>query len=134
MLNIIWKMDATEIHNHVNKTKTRGRYDLNTTIEVVHRGAMYISISLLSNIVEILELGKEFACRNKINNITGFLIYQSPYFCQYIEGDQIAVDTLLKHIYSDCRHVSMCIIENCTYSNRKYPDWDMEVMIDKTIR
>ena len=130
--DIIWNTNTTDIHNYVDKTKTR-RYDINTNTEVVV-GVMYMSISLLSNIVDILELGKKSACINKTNNITGFLIYQSPYFCQYIEGDKIVVDTLLKQIFKDCRHVSMHITENCTYTNRKYPDWDMQVMIDNKRR
>ena len=145
MLDIKWNTSATDIHNYVNTIKSRTSIvhtthclwpeyykvkDL-TAVDVV--GIMYISVSLLSNIVEILELGKEFADANKDNKITGFLIYQSPYFCQYIEGNKHAVNTLLTHISNDCRHVSMRIIENCTYTNRKYPEWDMEVMIYKKI-
>jgi hypothetical protein len=30
-------------------------------------------------------------------------------------------------------HTFVSIIENCTYTNRKYPEWDMEVMIYKKI-
>ncbi len=135
MLDIEWNTVAADIHNYVNnswRTKVLIRSSYINTIDVVV-GVMYISVSLLSNIVEILELGKEAAFRNNDNTITGFLIYQSPYFCQYIEGNKHTVDTLLTHLSNDNRHVSMCIIENVTYTNRKYPDWDMEVMIYKKI-
>jgi hypothetical protein len=131
MLDLRWNTVATDIHKYVNTTNSSSGIHINSTEVVI--GVMYISVSLLSNIVEILELGKKAAVMNNDNKITGFLVYQSPYFCQYIEGNKHTVDALLTLISNDYRHVSMRIIENCTYTNRKYPDWDMEVMIYKTI-
>ena len=121
MLDIGWDTAAIDIHKYVcTYTYTTNSTTNSSYVDIV--GVMYISVSLLSNIVEILELGKEAAVMNKDNKITGFLIYQSPYFCQYIEGNKHIVDTLLTHISNDCRHVNMRIIENCTYNNRKYSD------------
>ena len=61
--------------------------------------------------------------------ITGFLMYQAPWFFQTLEGPRENVDRLLAKISADSRHRDVRVLEKKqSVRTRLYPWWTMEVI------
>jgi hypothetical protein len=64
--------------------------------------------------------------RNKMKSITGVLVYSSPHFLQYIEGDEGDINELFQKISGDKRHTNIRIIKRSTTEFRNFGQWDMK--------
>ena len=63
---------------------------------------------------------------NRIESITGILLYVDGSFLQVVEGPCHAIRMLLAKLEVDERHTSMTVLENVSASERLFPDWAME--------
>jgi hypothetical protein len=80
------------------------------------------------DISSILENAREF---NKINGITGCLIYHNHMFIQALEGDRTIIEELYLHVKKDKRHSDVKPLYQDFISERKFNIWNM-AFIDLT--
>lgn len=57
--------------------------------------------------------------------VTGLLIWRDHQFFQVLEGPELAVDILLRHIREDDRHSNLTVIYRKQITKRKFGDWSM---------
>ncbi len=91
-----------------------------------------------SNIDEA-ELAKECAdlaahaqSHNSLAGISGFLIYSSGYFIQYLEGGAREIDYLYNRIVFDPRHRELRLLFHDRIMEKLFPRWSMEYAINTT--
>lgn len=75
-----------------------------------------------AQIKEMLERARDF---NKVNSITGCLLYYEGTFLQYLEGNQIVVLNLFDRIKVDERHSAVNLLCHSHINERKFTSWDM---------
>lgn len=76
-------------------------------------------ITVIPNIVRTSRLN------NLKDHITGMLIFDGEKFFQFIEGDQAAINSLVKKIKSDNRHIDFIEITFGELDQRVFNDWNM---------
>lgn len=74
------------------------------------------------DLTELLEVA---ISKNRENNVTGYLHYESGYFMQYIEGNATSLDETIDRIFADKRHVIFYRAEDEEVQQRRFPDWYM---------
>jgi len=74
------------------------------------------------DIKEILESARR---HNKINGVTGCLIYYNRRFIQIIEGSKAAVQETYQRICEDRRHKEIQLIAENSTAERTFPEWGM---------
>ena len=57
--------------------------------------------------------------------ITGLLLWRHNQFFQVLEGTELAVDILLRHIRADSRHSNLTVIYRKQVAKRKFGSWSM---------
>jgi hypothetical protein len=62
---------------------------------------------------------------NRLHHVSGLLIFDGLHFCQYLEGDKVALDSLLQRIILDARHAEMKILGQGSLAERRFPEWPM---------
>lgn len=62
---------------------------------------------------------------NTTKGITGILIYFEGVFTQFLEGPELAIDSLYEKIRIDKRHKQLRELFSGTSENRFYGDWSM---------
>lgn len=63
---------------------------------------------------------------NAVNGITGVLVFDGERFCQYVEGPQAAVQSLVERIEHDPRHTGFTTLLDAPWSGpRVYDGWSM---------
>lgn len=83
---------------------------------------------------ELTTLANTAAARNKKNNITGYLSYDSNnHFIQYIEGEEQAIQALFDTIYKDNRHRITHYVRH-DIDERKFSDWNMRLIVDNEFK
>src|ERR1700722_16757456 len=60
---------------------------------------------------------------NTLRDITGLLLYRDGRFLQYLEGPQITVKAVYRHIRKDVRHTSARVVSSGTVEGRMFPRW-----------
>ncbi|MEQ8289022.1 MAG: BLUF domain-containing protein [Gammaproteobacteria bacterium] len=79
---------------------------------------------------ELTQLAQTAAARNKNNNITGYLSYDSEdRFIQYIESEETDLQQLFDSIYRDNRHRITHYIRH-DIEQRKFTGWGMRLIMD----
>ena len=68
---------------------------------------------------------------NKLRGVTGFMCFQHGQFLQYIEGEDVKVDSLFSVIQSDERHQVVSYITNDMLEKPRFSSWNM-VYLDKS--
>lgn len=71
---------------------------------------------------ELLNIARD---NNEKLQITGFLVYHSAVFLQYLEGPEEAVKSLFSKICQDPRHSACTILLESTAENRIAEQWSM---------
>ena len=67
--------------------------------------------------------------------ITGWLVYGSGIFFQWLEGEREAVKRLMTSIAADTRHSTIVVLsESEEIRERLFGDWDMELVSAQDIR
>lgn len=62
---------------------------------------------------------------NKRADITGALIFAGVHFCQFLEGPEDAVISLMDTIRADTRHRDIWVVYQEAASDRRFADWSM---------
>ena len=63
--------------------------------------------------------------RNKIQEVTGLLLYNDGSFIQLIEGAEDAIKSLFEKIKKDTRHTNIVLLLEERIKKRAFPDWSM---------
>ena len=96
----------------------------------IQEEAMYqlVYASTASDLVK-LEVVEDIVAKSKANNerdnVTGFLVFNSGYFLQCLEGDISAVNKTFCNIAADKRHFDTIILSYNEVSERSFPNWTM---------
>ncbi len=73
--------------------------------------------------------------KNSRTQITGWLVYGSGIFFQWLEGKQEDVERLMAAIGTDTRHDTIVVLsESAEVRERLFGDWDMELVSADDIR
>jgi hypothetical protein len=75
-----------------------------------------------SDILDVLEQSKNF---NRINDITGCLLYYDHEFVQYLEGNKLIVTALFEKIKKDKRHKNVLLLFSGHIYSREFENWSM---------
>lgn len=78
-----------------------------------------------ADIDQILESSR---INNAKNNVTGLLYFNSDFFLQALEGEQIAVNDTYIRIAKDLRHDNPCLVHYAKIEKRLFPDWEMQYL------
>ena len=76
----------------------------------------------IDEIRKMLSKAKRF---NKVNNITGIILYYKHQFIQLIEGDKKSIESLYKDIQADKRHFDVETIISTTSKQSLWTEWSM---------
>ncbi|RQO61023.1 blue light sensor protein [Variovorax sp. KBW07] len=63
--------------------------------------------------------------RNAEQGITGLLVFDGMRFCQHLEGPRDAVDSLMRRIVEDPRHVEVRVAYEAPLARRRYTGFGM---------
>ena len=74
------------------------------------------------NLLDLLHESRAF---NKIDNITGVLLYKQGYFLQVLEGKTKVIDNLIERLIRDSRHKHFKIIQDNSIESRLFQNWRM---------
>lgn len=68
------------------------------------------------------------ACRkhNKVDGVTGVLLYENGTFIQALEGEENAVRATLERVKRDPRHSNLKILVDRPIETRSFPNWEMD--------
>ena len=94
---------------------------INRMLSLVYVSA---SVKLLSDeeLLDILKVSRE---NNKLQDITGLLLYKGGNFMQVLEGPDEVVNSLYEKIKIDPRHKDVTIISREQISARQFPAWEI---------
>ena len=78
---------------------------------------------------ELLNQLREIVSTSRYNNaraqITGFLIFDNPWFVQVLEGDRPKIEATYRKIRADKRHGDLTIVNLGDVESRSFPTWSM---------
>ena len=74
---------------------------------------------------DVDEIVKSSTRNNSEIGVTGLLIWRENQFFQVLEGPELAVDILLRHIREDSRHSNLKVIFRKYITKRKFGSWSM---------
>jgi hypothetical protein len=63
--------------------------------------------------------------RNAGLGVTGALLFSGGHFAQWLEGERVGVDALMRSIARDPRHTGIVILEAGPAAARRFPDWTL---------
>jgi len=65
---------------------------------------------------------------NRLDDVTGFMMYAAPNFTQCLEGERPVVKALLKRIAADPQHTDIRLLASCRLDTRQFADWSMQLL------
>ncbi len=74
---------------------------------------------------ELEELLVDIRKRNKLQKVTGLLLYKDGAFIQLIEGKTNTIQNLFERIKNDKRHSNIVLLLEESIKKRAFPDWTM---------
>ena len=75
-----------------------------------------------AEITQILQTSRR---KNKAQNVTGALLFDSGYFAQALEGPRLAIEQIFERIQRDPRHGDVTVLSSQTDGRRDFPEWSM---------
>ena len=75
-----------------------------------------------AEITQILQTSRR---KNKEQNVTGALLFDSGYFAQALEGPRLAIEQIFERIQRDPRHGDVTVLSSQTDGRRDFPEWSM---------
>jgi hypothetical protein len=75
-----------------------------------------------AEITQILQTSRR---KNKEQNVTGALLFDSGYFAQTLEGPRLAIERIFERIQRDPRHGEVTVLGSQTHGRRDFPEWSM---------
>eukprot|EP00668_Euglena_longa_P002763 GGOE01003226.1.p1 GENE.GGOE01003226.1~~GGOE01003226.1.p1 ORF type:complete len:933 (-),score=213.85 GGOE01003226.1:60-2642(-) len=76
---------------------------------------------------ELDGIASSSALRNQAFDVTGFLIFASPYFVQVLEGPPDAVAAMYSTISQDPRHTDRIVVMDVHPESRNFADWQLKM-------
>jgi Sensors of blue-light using FAD len=92
---------------------------------LVHTIYCSVSTKLNFSAVELEQLLEVCRRNNGKADITGMLLYKSPWFFQILEGEPVALETLFEKIALDKRHKRIIKIVQEPIEARDFGEWSM---------
>ncbi len=77
--------------------------------------------------VELQTLLAAAQANNRREAITGLIVYDAPYFFQWLEGPAQSIFRVMELIRSDPRHTDLEILEQKPIATRVFADWDLKL-------
>ena len=78
----------------------------------------------------ILDIVRHARRRNRLNGITGILLFDGRHLCQYLEGSRDAVQALLSRIEHDPRHRDLATRHDGAIGERRFGRWSLGYGVD----
>jgi hypothetical protein len=75
-----------------------------------------------AEIAQILQTARR---KNKEQNVTGALLFNSGYFAQALEGPRLAIEQIFERIQRDPRHGDVTVLSSQKEGRRDFPEWSM---------
>jgi hypothetical protein len=79
-----------------------------------------------AEIAQILQTARR---KNKEQNVTGALLFNSGYFAQALEGPRLAIEQIFERIQRDPRHGDVTVLSSQTDGRRDFPEWSMAYVV-----
>jgi hypothetical protein len=87
---------------------------------------LYVSAATrLLNVGELGDILESARKHNRINQITGILLYKDGNFMQLLEGPTEAVERSMIRIRDDSRHRGIIVLHKQRIETRQFPRWSM---------
>jgi len=81
----------------------------------------------------LLSLVQDASAFNKLNNITGVLVYANGKFGQLIEGEPAGIEITVERIRQSRRHKSLLVIGEGATRQRLFPQWSLQLEADPAL-
>jgi Sensors of blue-light using FAD len=95
---------------------------------------LYISTSRGVQSCDVIEaMVTKAQQRNRVNGLTGLLLYDGRRFLQYLEGEESEVWKTYSRIKSDPRHFGLVILRERHGEVRQFDNWDMAIRFSNDI-
>jgi hypothetical protein len=65
---------------------------------------------------------------NRLEGITGLLIFNGTHFLQIVEGTAPSVNALMERLRKDPRHSAIEVRDERVIAQRSFPEWSMELV------
>lgn len=78
--------------------------------------------ALLQHLRDIIAVSQR---NNKLNGITGYLIFDKTWFLQILEGERDVIFGTYKRIQADRRHSQVTLVQTREVLARSFPNWTM---------
>ncbi len=76
---------------------------------------------------ELQQLMRDAQSRNHEESLTGVMVYDEPYFYQWLEGPADSVERVRQSIKKDPRHLEIEVLRDKPISTRMFSGWDMKL-------
>ena len=87
---------------------------------------VYVSFSFKDlTEIDLENLLADIRKRNKLQKVTGLLLYNDGTFIQLIEGKTRVIKSLFEKIKNDQRHSNVVLLLDESIKKRAFPDWTM---------
>lgn len=98
------------------------------------RSLYYSQLASRSDVLRIADIAKVGRVYCSQNKITGLLIFDGLYLCEYLEGPQQPMTALIDRITADARHTQMVpLVDSYGASERLFEGWDIAYMTDSSL-
>ncbi len=77
--------------------------------------------------VELQQLAIAAQSRNRVESITGVVLYDDSRFFQWLEGPAESLDRIMRSIRRDPRHTDIEVLENHPAEGRLFSEWNMKL-------
>lgn len=105
-------------------TQSRGRGTSTKPVNVLAYRSRPLTPPTLAQLEAILSSAQR---RNRIEGLTGLLIYDSGCFFQWLEGPKLSLLRVWESIRRDPRHTDIKILRQQSVPKRFFSDWDMRL-------
>ena len=89
---------------------------------------IYVSRSVTRFPTDLKVILESSRRNNATFEITGALCFLDGVWCQYLEGEKIALENLFQILLSDPRHKDVKLVEMCSITQRLFADWTMALV------
>jgi len=76
---------------------------------------------------ELHDLTVSSQARNRVESVTGVMVYDDGRFFQWLEGPEQSVDRIMRSIRSDRRHTDIEVLDTHPSDTRVFGEWNMKV-------
>jgi len=110
----------------VNAKHYRSEQSLNSNLyKIVYCSKNLIEGDDAKRDAEIEQILQTSRRNNKVQNVTGALLFDSGYFAQVLEGPKLAIEQTFERIQRDPRHGDVTVLSVQTDGHRDFPEWSM---------